>query len=168
MRYLEYLVGLVKGGDRPYNKLFSTLYSSIFLWDDKTPLDKDRCLDGIELRSNYYQETGLEPECPYNSRTASILEVLIALSFSIDKIMSEYGDEKPDFWFGLMLNNLGLSQFDDEHFDENQVRDILENWREKRYKPNGEGGLFPLRNPSRDQRKVAIWDQCNEYLNENY
>lgn len=166
--YFYYLIGLVDGGCRPYQKLFSTLDSSIFLWDDATPLDKDRALDGIELRSRYESDTGRKASTPYNTKTASILEVLVALSLRIDNIMSEYGEEKPGYWFLMMIENLGLSKYKDDNFDEEAVRHILTIWRDKLYEPNGNGGLFPLKNPSKDQRLVPIWDQASEYLNENF
>ena len=39
---------------------------------------------------------------------------------------------------------------------------------ERRYKRSGEGGLFPLKNAAKDQRKVEIWYQLSSYLLENY
>ena len=38
----------------------------------------------------------------------------------------------------------------------------------REYSDNGHGGLFPLKNPKKDQRKVEIWYQMTEYINENY
>ena len=33
---------------------------------------------------------------------------------------------------------------------------------------NGTGGLFPLKRPRVNQRRVEVWYQMSEYLMENY
>jgi hypothetical protein len=48
------------------------------------------------------------------------------------------------------------------------VNQILTNLVERTYQKNGKGGLFPLKQPAKDQRRVEIWYQMAAYLNENY
>ena len=66
----------------------------------------------------------------------------------------------------------GLRRFAAEGWHSARVRDIVADamaaiiWRT--YDSNGYGGLFPLRNPREDQRKVELWYQLNAYLLEQF
>jgi hypothetical protein len=63
------------------------------------------------------------------------------------------------------MTNLGLEEY--RHVarsDRRVIEDILDIFVERKYDPNGYGGLFPLRCPKHDQREIEIWYQFNEYL----
>lgn len=128
--------------------------------------DGDREKDGRQMRSLYSQETGEAPE--YGP--ANVLEVLVALAIRTDEWLSggEYG---PYSWFMTMLHNLRLDGFTDDILMEpgaiEQVDAILEAFIERRYGPDGTGGLFPLREPDCDQRQCDIEYQLQCYLREN-
>jgi hypothetical protein len=47
-----------------------------------------------------------------------------------------------------------------------KVEIILEDLIWRTYRPNGQGGFFPLKNPQEDQTKIEIWYQLNEYVME--
>lgn len=92
---------------------------------------------------------------------ASFLEFLVALC----RRLEFETDMDASSWFMELLENLDLKQFNDRvHLNQAYVESVLErvNWRT--YSPNGGGGLFPLDNPSRDQRKVEIWYQLSAYI----
>lgn len=72
------------------------------------------------------------------------------------------------YWFWKILENAGLEKYTDEQFDEWKVYQILDDIVDRRYNRNGFGGLFPLRKPKKDQRKVELWYQMCAYLVENY
>ena len=99
--------------------------------------------------------------------------MLVALSQRITDIMV---DDEPNFtdgyFFWRMLDNLGLIQFDDEAFEdwrtEDLVEDILNVLLERLYEYNGRGGLFPLKRPREDQRRVEIWYQAQAWLMETF
>jgi hypothetical protein len=47
---------------------------------------------------------------------------------------------------------------------EKEIDDILTRLIERTYKPNGEGGFFPLPQTDEDQTKVEIWYQMSAYI----
>ena len=90
-----------------------------------------------------------------------MLEMLIGLS----RRLSFETDREPREWFWHLLQVLHLDQYDDSRrIPEEEVDAILERVIWRTYGHNGDGGLFPLQNPSQDQRNVEIWYQLNEYL----
>lgn len=137
--------------------------------------DENRAYDGIELR----EECGEELEYPLyehmSDTECNLLEMLIGLARRIDFETSDpYDDGRGDrtsYWFWEMIDNLGLMAYDDESYVELEgqiyVDSILDALIDRRYCPNGTGGLFPLRYPEEDQTKVEIWYQMCAYLAEN-
>ena len=133
------------------------------------PNDDNRIRDGLALRKEFADDYGLyfvdKSELQYQ---CTVLEVLIALAKRINNDILEYG---LDYWFWLMIDNLGLTEASDDRFAGDgsmYVDDIIDRFIYRTYKRNGEGGLFPLTHPKKDQRKVEIYYQLNEFLNENY
>ena len=128
--------------------------------------DNDRYRDGIGLRKLYAENTGDLKILQWDS-DCSVFEMLIALAIKIDwGIMGIPTEDKTYFWFWRMIHNLGLSKMRDDNFDEFYILDVIDNWLERNIKYNGEGGIFPLRNPETDQRYESTWDQLNYYLKE--
>ena len=62
------------------------------------------------------------------------------------------------------MDNLGLSRFDDAHFDEGGINYILNVWLDRLYDEHGNGSLFPLREYYGDCRNLDIWGQMMRYL----
>lgn len=161
-RYFEWLIDKIEhnGLAKNHYSLLEELHEIDFVWS--VPNDDNRSIDGEHLRDRYGWD-GHFSGC-------SVLEMLIALAERCEfNIMGEPGDEDRTYkWFWEMLDNLGLLYFDDDHYDSAAVNSIVRKWLDRKYSPNGKGGLFPLKRPAKDQRKVEIWFQMCAYLDENY
>lgn len=135
------------------------------------PMDDNRAKDGIALRYRFGQEKGIDDReiaTVLDIRDCSILELMVALSIRIEEnIMSdpEVGDRTGQ-WFWVMITSLGLGSMNDSNFDIAKVNDILYKFLERKYLPDGRGGLFALEHPDADMRDVEIWYQMHKYLGE--
>jgi hypothetical protein len=163
--YFDWLCAKVRQDNTPnYLELFRILHSHIF-----TPVvreDENRVEDAKELREYFLSETGLYPEVGpgWVNQECSVLEVLIAFSgiaeFEIEMSARE--------WFWQFITNLRLEDYRRASFsDREAICDILDRFVMRDYEPNGDGGLFPLRRPKRDQREVEIWYQFCDYVDDN-
>lgn len=137
------------------------------------PLDENRSDDGLALRDKFVEETGQHALslCPQGPCT--VLEMMIGLAYRLENESLESSwENSASSWFWVLLENLGLLMYDNtmmlEEDNYNDARDIVIKMVDRRYKPNGDGGLFPLKNTKNDQRKVEIWYQMSEYIMENY
>ena len=166
-RYFDWLYRQVcsvrtKNPSRSYRNLLQILYTNQYVW--LIPNDDNRAEDGKYLRYEFLESEGIEqhPKDYYwMDLGASFLEFLVALC----RRLEFETDMDASSWFMELLENLDLKQFNDRaHLNQAYVESVLErvNWRT--YSPNGGGGLFPLDNPSRDQRKVEIWYQLSAYI----
>jgi hypothetical protein len=75
-----------------------------------------------------------------------------------------------DDCFWDIVNNLHLEKYTDNNYtrsSEKQVATRIDRFINRTYRPNGQGGLFPLIKPHEDQTKVEIWYQMSAYLMEN-
>ena len=164
--YFLWLCGLVDIGatDHGRRELLWILFNEKFVY--KIPKDDNRAADGLDLRERWRKGFHYNAPC-------SVLEMLIALAYRMDFNISEVGEpEKPGKWFWEMIENLRLEEFTGRKSIDKDVMfqnmSILDTWLQRTYHPNGRGGLFPLRNPQKDQRKVEIWYQMMFYIMENY
>lgn len=152
---------------RDYVKLVDILANVEFVWIH--PMDVNRAMDGLELRSDFEYETGeyldksscLLPRC-------SFFEMLAALAIRCENQLMRnlsIGD-RTSRWFFEFLNNVGL---DNKSTNEKEVRDILENVMTGNFATDGSGGMFPLKKRRGiNQRNEQIWKQMSAYINENY
>lgn len=170
--YLDWLSDMIDlySADRyMYTDLIKYLYSVEFHYS--ILLDRNRCKDATAiLYCKYMNEIGVDYnlETVYD-RECSVLEVLIALSFRCERdIMGEPGSYEDDKWFWIMIENLGLLDYDNDSFNEDDVNYILQIWMNREFAYDGNGGIFPINRAKRDQRKLEIWDQMADYLDENY
>lgn len=166
-RYLTWLYSIVgdvniKTPSRTYWKLLRQLYTKEFVWF--VPNDDNRVEDGRELR---YEFADLQKEDEaWLSLGCSMLEMMIGLS----RRLCFEADGEPHIWFWHLIDNLGLTKFNDKRYDdlaEEIIDDVLQTVIWRNYKPNGEGGLFPLMRHHEDQRELEIWYQMNAYILEN-
>jgi hypothetical protein len=165
MKYFEWLCGLIELPQpyRSYHLLYKELYKTEFIW--MIPHDDNRLMDGKALREQYKDET--------INHTVNFFEVSIGLCYRIEDIMHGHPENKTiGGWFHMLICNLKLDVFTDDEFSNAGTRGfisrILQNCMTRQYKFNGEGGFFPLKVRKKDQRKVEIWYQMSEFLNENY
>lgn len=94
-----------------------------------------------------------------DNRPCSVLEMLIALAFRCEEhIMTD-----PDIgnrmgqWFWNMIVSLGLGSMSDSRFDAAYTDDVISRFMNRKYKRNGEGGLFTVERCKYDMRTVEIW-----------
>ena len=143
-----------------YWRLLRVLYKKEFLWF--VPNDDNRIQDGKDLRLEFAD--GLSIDAGWMDMPCSMLELLIALS----RKLSFEADGKPRMWFWVMLENIGLDNKPDAHeFSEEMVDAVLTRVIFRNYDYSGAGGLFPLKEPERDQREVELWYQMCAYVLEN-
>lgn len=142
---------------RKYLHIVLALANVEFIW--RHPMDENRAIDGLELRSDFEYETGgyldkssgLMPQC-------TMFEMLAALAIRCEnQIMrnSLIGDRTCK-WFFEFLDNLGVLG------DERKVKNACDDFFE------GRKDLFPLKNKRINQKNEEIWRQLMAYLNENY
>lgn len=160
-KYLEWLFNIIKLDEQAfdYSLLMEQLFETEFEWSVEN--DDNRAKDGEALRNEYGYRFG---------GPCSVLEMMIGLARRIETdIMGDPNDvDHTDFWFWKMVENLGLLVYSDRNFKYDSVNYIIRRLIERKYKADGNGGLFPLKYPEEDQRNVEIWFQMCEWLNENY
>lgn len=146
---------------KTYWRLLKQLHTKEFSWF--VPNDDNRAEDGRDLRQEFLVDEGIASvEEDWLRYGCSMLEMLIALSrrlnFEADILHTRE-------WFWLLIGNLGMRHCNDKsNYISDLVDTILEDVIWRLYLPTGEGGLFPLEHPERDQRNVEIWYQLSAYL----
>ena len=165
--YRRWLMSIVNCGAQ-YGKLCGYLDTEPYRWSIFT--DENRAADAIDLRYAFADECGFSGNMlNVLNGTVSIFEVMVALAVRCEQdITGEPGEDRPHRIFWSMIQNLGLDKFTDEAFDQSKVSYIVDIWLERRFDSNGVGSPFPLKNPSKDQRTVELWNQMCEYVNENF
>lgn len=166
--YFEWMFDIVCGNRYDhtisYRKLLSHLYDIDFTYI--IPMDRNRANDGIDLRYRFALLNGYDdiPECL--DGPCSVLEMILALAIRCEETIMDnpdYGDRTGQ-WFWGMLSNLGLARMTDDVFNEKIAVTRIYNFMERRYEPDGRGGLFYIRNCPEDLRNVEIWTQLCWYL----
>ena len=168
--HFERLLGLRNGGfsaNLRYNKLLYFLFNKSF----KYVLDRDenRMRDGLSLRYDYIDETGVEKDEFESEASANCtcLEVLVALAIRLDReYIGDPGEETPELIFWEMICNLNLDYYDDKRWDAASAERIIDIWLLREYDFDGTGGIFPLSVVTFDQRNVEIWGQAMAYISE--
>ncbi len=164
--YFNWLCAKVHVVRRPtpstsYDTLFRTLHNTEFIYI--LPRDDNRAEDGKELRREFLIAGGFPDHLEWRTQVpCSVFEMLIAFSRRAE--LNSIDTSAKD-WFWEFLDNLGLREVNDAarvHIEE--IQDTLEHFMWRNYTPDGDGGLFPLRNPESDQTKREIWDQFCDYL----
>ena len=153
-----------------YKKLLMHLHTIEFRY--KLPADWNRFEDGRDLRRRYALMNGYgrNPETITDALDGpcSVLEMMVALAVRCEEsIMDDpqYGNRTSQ-WFWGMITNLGLGSMVDDRFDRKRVDEAIQVFLDRKYEPNGKGGLFTIRNAPRDLRRVEIWTQLCWYLND--
>ena len=167
--YGDWLLDLVGFKNRNYDLLMAELHN--FAFESYVIFDDNRARDGLALRDDFVYGEDIYESYLYELREhpCGVLEVLVALAIRIEtEYIGDPKEEHPELIFWEMIQNLGLSRYSNRRFNAGAIYDILDTWIERRFSSNGEGSIFPLKMTKRDQRKIQIWDQMNEYLLENY
>lgn len=169
-RYFDFLCNIV-GRTYEYTKMLGELHGIEFY--SLIPNDDNRCEDGKQLREKFNNEEGQQALSQSDLGECTVLEMLIGLSFRLEfETMSSRWEKTPSEWFWILIDNLGLEWCDDAMYEQTESRDEITTkikvFIDRQYKSDGNGGLFPLRNPRKDQRRIEIWYQMSAYILENY
>jgi hypothetical protein len=141
--------------------LLRELHRTEFVWVISG--DDNRAQDGLDVRSEFMRESSLPHESNWSHIGCSVLEMLIAFSRKAEFETELTARE----WFWMFMENLGLREFSDSKKNtERKISVVTETFIWRTYDFNGNRGLFPLTNPTDDQRQVEIWYQFYAYLNE--
>lgn len=170
-RYLTWLYGQVASVKTRARKsthwsLLRKLHQTIFV--AHVAHDENRCADAKDLRYEFLAECeDVQGDPDWTRFPCTMLELMIVLARQLAFEMDE--DVSP--WFWHMIDVLELHQFNDRDYNqdaEEVIESVLDRVIWRNYEPDGRGGFFPLRNPTRDQRKVELWYQLNAYLLEQF
>jgi len=154
-----------------YVKLFNCLHQIEFTFSIRN--DINRAKDGVDLRYRFAINT-VDPESTdeiYYIMDAldgpcSVLEMMVALAIRCEETIMDntnYGNRTGQ-WFWGMMSNLGIGPMDNDIYDEDIVIHHINIFLDRQYKPNGEGGLFYIKDCLDDLRYVEIWTQLCWYL----
>ena len=168
--YFEWMFDIVCGEQRPkeisHRKLLMHLHDTEFV--PSHPRDENRAIDGIDLRYRFaYEHAGIEDAESYLTGPCSVLEMMVALTIYIEESIMDDPTKgnRTRQWFWGMINSLGLSSMTDDRFDKARFEESMDTFMNRRYAPNGKGGLFTVKNCDKDLRTVEIWYQLCWYLN---
>lgn len=179
--YLVWLINLINADNykgKSYIKLCSLLNKVPF--EPVIKLDENRLSDVqsllretyIQSQSDWYRLTNDDiMELP--TWPVSFLELIISLAMRMDlDFMREInGIDNTRIYFWVLVRNLGILEFDDEHWGEDAIISIVNRLnivQDRKYDFNGNGGLFPLENAEMDQRNVQIWNQLCQFVNQRF
>jgi hypothetical protein len=163
--YFNWLCSKVLQVRRPtpslsFDTLFKTLHNLEFVW--LLSGDDNRAEDGKELRREFFIMGNIPDDEEWRTQIpCSVFEMLIGFSRRADKNSRTSAKE----WFWEFLKNLNLAEANDASgIEPNEIQDVIEMLLWRTYGPDGDGGLFPLRDPQRDQSEQEIWQQFCDYL----
>ena len=143
-----------------FDMLFKTFHNTEFVW--LLPGDDNRAEDGKELRREFLIMGDIPDDVEWRTLIpCSVFEMLIAFTR-----ITEFNTDTPaKEWFWTMVQNLNLREVtDDSGVDPAEIQEVLEHFMFRHYTPNGDGGLWPIQRPTRDQTQIEIWDQFCDYL----
>ncbi len=154
-----------------YRKLFMALHDIDF--DFYIRSDLNRAVDGRDLRYRFVNTNphiikliGREEILEILDEPCSVLEMILALAIRCEETIMDdprYGD-RTNQWFWGMLKSLGVSYMSDEQFNRDKLNKIVYDFMEKRYSPDGKGGLFYVPGCKQDMTNLDIWSQMFLYL----
>jgi hypothetical protein len=159
--YFHWLVEQVReeGHQRKtYWDLLKIMHTAEFVW--LVPNDDNRISDGLDLRTEFLNEQE-ERESTVDG-PCSVLEVMVGLS----RRVAFLAGGNAEGWAWQLMCNLELHKHHDPLRRPRTVTQILHALVWRLYDPDGSGGFFPLGFPKQDQRKVEIWYQMAEYVQE--
>ena len=170
-RYFDFLCAIV-GRFQEYSILLDELHKIEFY--SLIPNDDNRGADGLHLRSVFIDEVGLTRPSSLPIFPCTVLEMLVGLAYRLEFETAQSKWEKTvSEWFWILIDNLGLTKCNNDEYRTNsmvdsEVPEVIEKMLSRKYEANGNGGLFPLKNPKKDQRRIEIWYQMTSYIIENY
>lgn len=164
-RYLDYLSSEIgaKKALEDQRDLCEIMHATEFIPMFNAGNDDNREADGLEVRVQW-----MEPQNASGLQgPVSFLEMLVGLTRRANWLHDELS---PQEWGHELLGNLELDQMWDPLSQRKRQKciDTLERVIWRTYRQDGVGGMFPLKYPDKNQRKVEIWFQLNAYIMEKY
>jgi len=137
--------------------------------------DMNRSDDVIRLRERYVESIHHEITGMYE-HSVSVFELILAVAHRVKDAMDDLSHPLTEAdvgqWFWHLIRNLELWRFNDINFEDQNgsklVSNIVYNFLSRTYNSDGQGGLFPIIHPEKDQTKLEIWYQMMAYLLENW
>ncbi len=176
--YFEFLCslcGVSLGKDR-YIRLLTILHQ--FEFYHLVPNDDNREADGLQFRSLYLDNGGLSEALSLPNSIqeghCTVFEMLLGVANRLEFELLGGRYERPaKDWFWVLIDNLELSEYNDEMIKShpwaiNKIESCILTLLSRKYFEDGTGGLFPLKYPPKDQRRVEIWYQMSAWVIENY
>jgi len=159
--YFLWLVNLIDDGDsEDYSEVLGYLYRKEFIWS--ISFDSNRAAYGLDLRDRFIfdNDYGDLMKRYMNDGPCSVLEMMVALSLSCETVAGNAVD-----WFWFMIKNLGLKDYRNGTFDLKNLERKVDIFLDRKFRPDGKGGLFYIRNSKNDLTKIEIWSQFMYYVN---
>lgn len=173
--YFLWLGDLVEVDWDRYSELLYALHLMDFTWCLEQ--DESRSTEGLMLREEYYELSGREEDwVMLLDRPCTVLEALIPIAKRMDDILvDEDTGDRTRIWFWEFIGNLGLKKYTNQRLigrfktdDDYDIQMIVRTWLDREFQYDGKGSLFPLKEPSCDQRSRSIVYQMYDYAFENY
>jgi len=163
-QYLGWLIHSL--GAEDYSQLCFIMQKIVF--DTSVPNDDNRAAEGKDLRRQFLEMNRFHKSVYYMwlAPPASIFETLAALTAHAEFMTSIPKNE----WFMIFLSNLQLDGARDvgwTNLTARRAMRALEAFNNRRYLPDGRGGLFPIENPEYDMRTIEIWYQMCAFIQQN-
>lgn len=135
------------------------------------PNDGNRDKDGKDLRTLYSEEVGYY-DCNIPDGPARVLEVFIALSMRMEEELDGHPACKTAAgFFWEMIDNLGLSRYDDMNIDEKDriiIHEIMGHFMGHLPFKSVPLSIFPSHKLEENGKPKELWYQMYDYIEENY
>lgn len=138
--------------DEGYTALLSILFNEKYVW--RLPMDENREVWGRLIREEYLDHLSLEDREGWEKSLdgeCSVLEMLIALAWSMEKTFGLQNEKSTPKWFWMMLSNLDIAKYTDSITgtkESETIQSILRTWMDGKYDNHtGVGSPFPLKTP---------------------
>lgn len=169
--YFQWRYDMIVEGtaNHSYVKLMRFLDTIEFTWLPAFPRDENRYVDGVDLRYRFGYEMGFDYnqiEDEFEDVPCSVFEMMLALALRCEEdiMSSEEAGNRTYEWFWEMIDNLELGYMDDDEFNEKVAYDVVRNFLDRNYSPEGDGNIIYIERCEKDLRTIEIWFQMMLYL----
>ena len=148
-----------------YNQLLAILWRTEFVAEYELDINRmedakslrDEFADGIDIENAEYLKLKATP--------VRLIEVMISLARRISNIVSTEDNTARYFW--EMVASMEMQKLDDGSFNASSAQKHIDILLGHKYRNNGRGGLFFIRNigPDYIAPKLDIWTQMMAYIN---
>ena len=169
--YFDYLVGYIcdkRHKVNDYLPLLDLLHSIPFVVIIE--MDENRVSDGLFLRKRWLQKINMYDKLNiFEDEKASVLEVLIGIAQRLEFQVGDGTDiDRTSEKFWELLRNLDIEKYDFKHFNPLKIKEKVRNWMNLKYRSDGFGSIFYVKNCEKDLRELQIWDQMSIYVMQKY